>query len=273
VLRPTTADYPPGTGLPSRVIEDFEFVWMLQGVAQFTADEDIALEPGELLLVPPGVRHRFQWDQARPSRHGYVHFAPTDVNTVVVPEVRLIQMSSDPMAGLCAYLLWIGGSNHEGWQNRVRLTLEFMLTLVQSGPLPGVADAPALSRPMHAAISHLQGTWSHPPLRRVGVAELAEVVHVSRGYLNRLFQAEFGVSAAAALERLRSGRAEALLTGTDLTIAAIARQCGYADVGHFSHRFSGIYRVSPTAYRAAMTRAPSVLDHPGVLRLSRLVWQ
>ena len=126
---------------------------------------------------------------------------------------------------------------------------------------------------MHAAISHLQSEWSHLPLRRVGVAELAETAHVSRGYLNRLFRAEFGVSASAALERLRSSRAESLLTCTDLTIAAIARQSGYADVAHFSHRFSSIYGVPPTAYRAAATRAPSVLDHPGVIRLSRLVWE
>ena len=119
------------------MIEDFEFVWMLRGTARFTADEDFSLGPDDLLLVPPGVRHSFQWDETRPSRHGYVHFRPGDVGSVVAPEVRLIQMSgADPLAGLCAYLLWIGSSNHEDWQNWVRLTLEFMLTLVQSGPLP-----------------------------------------------------------------------------------------------------------------------------------------
>jgi AraC-like DNA-binding protein len=272
--RPATADYPPGTGLGPRVIEDFEFVWMLRGNARFTASEELTLEPGALLLVPPGLRHGFRWDPARPSRHGYVHFRPTDIGRDVVPQARLTWMyGADPLSGLCAYLLWIGGTAHGDWQLWVRLTLEYMLTLIDAGPLPSVDAAATPSGPMHAAVAHLRSEWSRMPLRRVGVAELAAAAHVSRGYLNRMFQAGFGVTASSALEHLRCSRAEALLARTDLKIAAIARQCGFADVGHFSHRFSGIYGVSPTRYRTAAVRIPSVLDNPGVLRLSRLVWE
>ncbi len=54
---------------------------------------------------------------------------------------------------------------------------------------------------MRAAVSYLQHEWSHLPLRRIGVAELAKAAHVSRGYLNRLFQKTFGSSASVALER------------------------------------------------------------------------
>jgi len=126
---------------------------------------------------------------------------------------------------------------------------------------------------MAVAIAHLQHEWARLPPRRIGVTELARAAHVSQGYLNRLFRAGFGVSASVALEHLRCSRAEALLIRTDLTIAAIAHQCGYADIGHFSHRFSGIYGVPPTGYRAIANRAPSVLEHAGVLRLSRLVWE
>jgi AraC-like DNA-binding protein len=147
-----------------------------------------------------------------------------------------------------------------------------MVSLVESGPLPSVEVTPALTGPMHAAISHLQRQWAHLPLRRIGVDELAGHSHVSRGYLNRLFQAEFSVSASVALEQARCSRAEALLTRTDLTMAAIAHQCGYADGGHFSHRFSRIYGMSPTTYRISANRAPSVLENPGLLRLSQLLW-
>jgi transcriptional regulator GlxA family with amidase domain len=72
---------------------------------------------------------------------------------------------------------------------------------------------------------------------------------------------------------LRCSRAEALLMRTDLTIAAIARQCGYADVTHFSHRFSDIHGISPSADRSLASRSPSVLEHAGVLQLSRLIWE
>jgi AraC family transcriptional regulator len=273
VDRPAVADYPPGAGLPPRVIQDFEFVWMLRGRATFVVEEETLLTPGQLLLVPPDVRHSFRWDQEQPSRHGYVHFGFADVGRTIGPDVRLTRMSdSDPLAGLCAYLLWLGGSNLSDWQFSVRRTLEFMLTLVEDGPLPSNDLAPEVAGPLRAAVGYLRHEWSELPLRRISVAELAIAAHVSRGYLNRLFHATFGSTASVALERLRCSRAEALIRRTDLTIAAIARQCGYADVAHFSHRFSTIHDMSPSAYRTLESRSSSVLEEPGVLRLSRLIW-
>ena len=110
------------------------------------------------------------------------------------------------------------------------------------------------------------------PLPRVGVGELARLAHVSRGYLKRLFRTAFGLSAAAALERARCSRAESLLLRTDLAVAVIGAQCGFADASHFSRRFASIHGISPRAYRAAVTASPSVLDHPGVRRLTHLLW-
>ena len=110
------------------------------------------------------------------------------------------------------------------------------------------------------------------PLHRMGVGELARRSHVSPGYLNRLFRAGFGLSAAAALEHVRCSRAESLLLRTDLTVESVAHQCGFADPSHFSHRFTAIHGVSPRAYRSAGTPSPSVLDDPDVRRLSHLLW-
>lgn len=111
------------------------------------------------------------------------------------------------------------------------------------------------------------------PLRRVGIDELASAARVSRSYLDRLFQAEFGISAAAGLEGLRFSGAEALLTRTDMTIGSIAHQCGFADLYYFSHRFARRYGVPPSVFRAAGTPSFSVLDQPGVRRLAHGLWK
>jgi AraC-like DNA-binding protein len=274
VQRPAVADYPAGAGLAPRVIEDFEFVWMLHGRASFLLGEERSLMPGQLLLVPPGVQHSFRWDPDQPSRHGYVHFGQPDVSTAITPQPRLIRMSgADPLAGLCAYLLWVGRSEHSDWQLAVHRTLNFVLTLLETGFLPGDEITSEVPRALRQVIAHLQGAWSQLPLARIGVAELAAAAHISRGYVNRLFREAFGMSASVALEQLRCSRAEAMLTRTDLTIAAIAHQCGYADVTHFSHRFSRIHGIPPSRYRNLANHSSSVQDQPGVLRLSRLIWQ
>ena len=62
------------------------------------------------------------------------------------------------------------------------------------------------------------------------------------------------------------------MTRTDLTIGSIARQCGFADLYHFSHRFSRRYGLPSSAYRDAGAPAGSMLDHAGMRRLALAVW-
>jgi AraC family transcriptional regulator len=83
--------------------------------------------------------------------------------------------------------------------------------------------------------------------------------------------ASFGLGVAAGLERARCSRVETLLIRTDLTLDTVARQCGFADGSHLSHRFTAIHGVPPRDYRRA-GQVPSVLDDPGVRRLARLIW-
>ncbi len=256
-MHPAVADYPAGARLPARVINDYEFVWMLRGRARYRqGDHEITLAPGWLLLIPPGVEHSFDWDRKRPSRHGYVHFGAN-----VERAMRLARMTThDPLTGLCSYLLWLRDDQ------AIRDALAFMLKVI---PLPETHPEP--SPLVLAAVSYLRAEWKHLPLRRVGVEELAAATHVSRGYLNRLFRGTFDISAARALEDLRLARAETLLARTDLTVETIARECGFADLSHFSHRFTRTHGSPPSAYRAHQTG--SVLDHPGVRRLNQLVTQ
>lgn len=206
-----------------RVIHDFEFVWMLRGRALFvTPREELPLVPGHLLLVPPGVRHSFEWDQHRASRHGYVHFHPDHI---------------------------------------------------ASAPLPGDDVGTLLPIPLALALEKIRREWAQMPLRRISVRELTSDARVSPSYLNRLFQAEFGISVAAGLESLRCSRAETLLVRTDMTISSIARHCDFADLYHFSHRFTRRYGVPPSVFRAEGGLSMSALDHPGARRLAHALWE
>lgn len=273
MIRPAVADYPAGAQTPSRMIDDFELVWMLRGRARLVGDAWAwELAPRQLVLVPPGVRHGFVWDERRPCRHGYVHFEPDQLEGAVVGDVRVRAMTGeDPLAGLCAYLLWLGRSDRDDWRPPAQRALRHVLALLVAGPLPTIDPPGSVPAPVSAAIDHLRREWSQMPLHRVMVAELAVAAAVSRGYLSRRFRATFGLGVADALERVRCSRAETLLARTDLTLDAIARQCGYADGSHFSHRFTAIHGLPPTVHRRGR-RAPSVLDDPAVRQLAGLIW-
>jgi AraC family transcriptional regulator len=269
------ADYPAGARMGPRRIVDWEFVWMLRGQSTFVADEEnITLTPGSLLLIPPGARHSFVWDQRQPSRHGYVHFGPEHPGAARDIAARVRRMTeNDPMSGLCAYLIWLGREQRSGWREEANRALDFLIYLFESRHLPGDNSNKPLPIPLQAIVDHLRNEWSQLRLRRIQLSELASASGVSLSYLNRLFSKEFGTSCSAALELLRVSRAETLLTRTDMMIASIARQCGFADPFHFSHRFMRHSGVSPSVYRRAAPAPASVLDdHPGVRRLAQAVW-
>jgi len=271
---PSVADYPAGARMHPRVIEDFEFVWMLRGDAWFVTGERVTgLSPGRLLLVPPDVPHRFEWDQRQASRHGYVHFRPHGNVAAGLADPRTHRMTEhDPQAGLCAYLLWLGREQPAGWQGAVQRTLAALTTLVVSGPLPTDGSHEPLPVPIETAVGYLRRAWTAMPLGRIGVAELATAASVSRSYFSRRFRAEFGMGASEALEGLRCIRAETLLLHTDMTIGSVARNCGFADVYHFSHRFKLRYGIAPSEYRPSRGGGSSALDHPGLRRLASAVW-
>lgn len=258
--------------MTTRVIHDYEFVWMLRGQAHLvTADAQARLVPGHLLLVPPGIEHGFRWDQRRASRHGYVHFQPEADPGVTRPVLRRMT-EHDPLSGLCAYLLWLGTAQDPGWEEHASAVVRHLLDLVVGGPLPSDDVNGQLPGPLAAAVDHLRSEWAQPPLHRIDLDELVAAARVSRSYLSRCFAAEFGVSVAAGLERVRCSRAEPLLARTDLPVSEIAEQCGFADLYHFSHRFTRLYGMPPTAYRHAASLAVSALTEPGVRRLAHAIW-
>ncbi len=68
------AVYPPGATFGPRRLEDFEFVWLLQGTAEWRYDlGSVALGPNSLLLGRPGIQDSFIWHRTRPTRHAYLH--------------------------------------------------------------------------------------------------------------------------------------------------------------------------------------------------------
>jgi len=178
------------------------------------------------------------------------------------------------LAGLCGYLEWLGWAGTTDWRRAAAAAagqaLEHLLVL----PRPGdTATAAGLPTPVRHAVDHLRRAWTTPPLASVPVPELAAAATVSPGHLNRLFRAEFGLSVAAAVERLRCLRAATLLERTDLTAAQVARECGFADASHFSHRFRVLTGGPPSGHRAGTGRdgGGRLRDHPGLRRLEALV--
>jgi len=85
--------------------------------------------------------------------------------------------------------------------------------------------------------------------RRITVKDVLEVVPMRRRTLERRFRAVLGHGVLAEVRAARLNKARELLAGSDLSIASIARRCGFGNTERFSRVFREESRTTPTAYR------------------------
>lgn len=83
----------------------------------------------------------------------------------------------------------------------------------------------------------------------IGVEDAAGMAGVSRGMLIRLFRNHFGKSPSRFLLEIRLNQIRHLLDSTDLTLAEIARRCGYGSDMALSLAFRRETGIPPGEYR------------------------
>jgi AraC-like DNA-binding protein len=268
------AVYPPGATFGPRLLPDYEFVWLLQGTAEWRYDQgSIALGTNSLLLGRPGMRDAFVWDRERPTRHAYLHFR-LDGRLAGLPDPALWPLvrrlpDDDPLRPLLRYLLKVGEDRSTGE------VLRLLLTLFVRGPLPDRADE-RLPPPLEGLLELVRRAWAPPaPTRPLPLRELAAGACVSPGYLSRVFRHHYGTGPVAAVELLRLARAATLLARSNLSVAAVARDCGFANPYHFSRRFHRVYGRPPGRYRRAPSRTEpnEPLARVGLTPLADRIWR
>src|ERR1041384_2796958 len=77
-LRVTSAgivSWPAGATLGPRALDQFEFVWIIEGGGIIHYDEHaIGAAPGTILLCRPGMKDRYDWGGKERTLHGFFHF-------------------------------------------------------------------------------------------------------------------------------------------------------------------------------------------------------
>lgn len=83
----------------------------------------------------------------------------------------------------------------------------------------------------------------------ISIQKLAESLHVSQGYLNRLFRNGMGVSPVKYIMMKRIEYACYLLRTTELSCEKISRMAGMYDNAHFYRVFRRVMKMTPVEYR------------------------
>ena len=265
------ATYPPGASFGPRALQDYEFVWVIEGSARYWRgdDDSIAAPSGSLLLCLPGMPDRFQWDPIHRTRHGYFHFqiedAPRDWPCQSEwPAVRLLP-DNDVVRPLFRHLL--AASGHAG-PEQCRLSVALILTAFISGEMAtgSIAHA-AWPETVQQACAYIYRTLEDDLSSQVSLTQLAEVVSVTPEHLCRIFKMSIGHSPAETVRLARLDFAVGLLARTNFSISDISSLCGFATPYHFSRLFKSVYRRTPTDVRND-SRAGSPPPLPRLLHIT-----
>jgi AraC family L-rhamnose operon transcriptional activator RhaR len=112
----------------------------------------------------------------------------------------------------------------------------------------GAPDEP--DGPTHPAVVSAMRIMESRLAHRWTLTELAACLHLTPGYLVRLFKSTTGLPPIAYLNRHRVEVAASLLLHTDEPITHIGKSVGWPDQNLFARRFRAHYGLSATTYRA-----------------------
>lgn len=133
---------------------------------------------------------------------------------------------------------------------RLRDQLGSVLPAVVSSA--GPADKTRQAAIARAAMQYVDKHYSKP----ISLADVAEHLNFSSGYLGSMFKAEYGIALKAYLKRVRIARAKELMLDPRLNLTEVAQRVGFEDISYFSQCFLEETGVRPSEYRGGGRRWP-----------------
>jgi len=207
----------------------------------------VRVTPSTAALIPPRVPHSYGADDDDPWTIWWCHVRGSDLAdlwTAVGADAarplvslravdRITVLLDEIVTGLerdqsPARLLSVSGI---AWRLMTQLAVDRKL--------------PEQGEPLERAMRYLEERIDGG----IRVSDLARLVGVSTSHLGALFRDATGGGVLAYHTGLKMARARKLLDTSDLHVAEVGREVGYADPFYFSRQFSRVHGMSPTDYR------------------------
>lgn len=148
-----------------------------------------------------------------------------------------------------------------------RLSL-FLSCLARTVVRDNADDVNEPTGPTHPAVVQAMRLMEARLAHRWTLTELAGALHLTPGYLVRLFKSATGLPPMAYLSRHRVEIAASLLLHTDDPITHIGHNVGWPDQNYFARRFKAHYGLSASTYRVRFRHTAARMrswtaDEPG----------
>jgi AraC family transcriptional regulator len=248
--------FPAGHAIEPFDVERGYMVVVLEGaVAKTFVRSEWGLERHSLAMLPADAAHASRFGRV-PTRVVAVRGRngdPPELGFVVRRLRHVRATASTAVAGRLAAEL---GASDDSWPLAAEgLVLQLLAIAGRTERAPDVCR----TRAVHAARDVLHERSPAP----ASLTELAAEVGLPAALLARSFRREFGVTVGEYARTLRLEWAASQLALSELSLARIAVEAGYADQSHFTRSFRAWAGVTPGRYRAVVGATPGAGSWPG----------
>ena len=225
------------------------------GVGEWRTDSDKwhwkMYPTGCVSMVPHGNINDARWDKQ--AQVVYISLAPTVLHAIFDTdqiELNQIRAVSDPTIRhiILALHRELNLHDYAGQLYGESMTMTLATHLVTAYSLahnkryapPGKFSAAQLLTIIDYSRSHLD--------EKIGLAELAQITHMSRFHFARLFKHTLGISPYQYLLGLKMDKAKHYIRHNQHAFGEIAHLLGFADQAHFANAFKKATGQSPSGF-------------------------
>ncbi|MFC0436700.1 GlxA family transcriptional regulator [Kutzneria buriramensis] len=192
-----------------------------------------------------GRRCTTHWELLEPMRARYPAARVQDA--VLYVHDGPISTSAGISAGIDLALSLV--ERDQGPELTAAVARQLVVYLRRSGTSEQVSAFLAHRDHLNSAVHRVQDHVAQHLADPLTLTDLAGVAHLSPRGLSRAFVTTIGITPLKYRQQLRVELARTLLSGTDLTVEAIAARCGFHDARHLRRLFATTHGAPPSAHR------------------------
>jgi len=267
---PAGSTYPP-PGHPElydfsfergRRLPEYQVVYIASGGGVFEVEgrDEARVTAGTVLLVFPGVWHRYRPDDHTGWREYWVSFTGDWMDRIVQHRffsatAPLLEVGpAEPFQATFDQLLERLWSAPPGFPHLIAADVVELLAIIVAGTdeetqhliMQGPRDVESLTDPLVAEALRLIWSGSH---LRLSVAELGKELRTTSRSLERRFKQALGRTVKEEILRCRLDRVRRLLVDTDLSISEIVAASGFASADALTRAVRKADGVTPLRLR------------------------
>lgn len=222
----------------------FELHMITQGAQCYEIrGKQYLLEAGQLLLIPPGLRHRLVSSETATEKAAITFRLPlsTAVECLyapICPEIR------NAIGFICTEAALNRKLSRKLIENRI---FEVIVTVLREA---GMVEEAALEASGERSVLALSKQYIDDNIENAPtVAEVAQYCYMSTKQLVRIFQKETGISPGEYILRRRTEHIEKLITDSTLSLKQISERMHFSSEYYFSAFFKKHAGMPPGEYR------------------------